>query len=115
MQSSQSRRRFLATLSSAGVAGLMGTGTPLARTTPVWALRDARVPIRIQSSGRRILGVVIHLSEGPLRLLLDSTELRAKFHYCGFVFHHHKPVRGFCTGQIWFSVSPSYNSPFFIT
>src|SRR6266478_3254497 len=46
MQSSQSRRRFLATLSSAGVAGLMGTGTPLAQEGPpeTTRIRLARVP-----------------------------------------------------------------------
>ena len=46
MQSSQSRRRFLATLSSAGVAGLMGTGTPLAQEGPpeTTTIRLARVP-----------------------------------------------------------------------
>src|SRR6266851_1873848 len=92
-----------------------GTGTPLARTTPVWAFTDARVPIEIQSNGIKYLENVIHLSGGPLLLLLDSKELSPKFHYCGFVFHHHKSASGFCTGQVWFSVSPSNNSPFFIT
>ena len=46
MQSSQSRRRFLATLSSAGVAGLMGTGTPLAQEGP---------PKRLPSDWRALL------------------------------------------------------------
>src|SRR2546429_8144667 len=46
MQSSQSRRRFLATLSSAGVAGLMGTGTSLAQEGPpeTTTIRLARIP-----------------------------------------------------------------------
>jgi NitT/TauT family transport system substrate-binding protein len=46
MQSSQSRRRFLATLSSAGVAGLIGTGTPLAQEGPpeTTTIRLARAP-----------------------------------------------------------------------
>src|SRR3984893_3985574 len=46
MQSSQSRRRFLATLSSAGAVGVMGTGTSLAQEGPpeTTTIRLARVP-----------------------------------------------------------------------
>ena len=46
MRSTQSRRRFLATLSSAGAAALMGTGTSLAQDGPpeTTTIRLARIP-----------------------------------------------------------------------
>jgi len=46
MRSVQSRRRFLATLASAGGAALMGTGTSLAQDGPpeTTTIRLARIP-----------------------------------------------------------------------
>src|SRR5258708_1940577 len=55
-----------------------GTGTPLARTTPVWAYTDARVPIEIQSNGIKDLGNVITYPKRPLVRRPTSTIVRFK-------------------------------------
>src|SRR5260370_12721188 len=55
-----------------------GTGTPLARTTPVWAFTDARVPIEIQSNGIKDLGNVITHPKRPLVRRPTSTIVRFK-------------------------------------